>query len=148
MSRAAPATWVTKPAVAVLISAVVLTAVLTVNVLVNFSLADTVDSFPFFLAYLTVPGLVGVMAAAATRRFARWRQWLTAMVAVLLAMFAMGWLVSPLYPLETGRTFGGGMIVVIYAGPVYLVVTAVVAAAMAVITRVRARRLSANQLSR
>lgn len=136
MSRTAPATWVTKPGVAVLVPAVVLTAVLTVNVLVNFSLADTVESLPFFLAYFTVPGLLGVMAAAAARRFARWQQWLTATVTVLLAMFAMGWLISPLYPLQTKRTFGGGMIVVIYAGPVYLVVTAVVAAIMAVLNRV------------
>lgn len=136
MSRTAPAKWITKPGVAVLIPAVVLTAALMVIGLVNRSLAEIVELSPFFLAYLFVPGLVGVVAAAVTRRFARWQQWLTATVTVLLAMFAGGWLISPLYPLETGRTFSGGMIVVIYVGPVYLVMTTVVAAVMAVLTRV------------
>ncbi len=148
MSRTTPAKWITKPGVAVLVPAFVLTAALMVIGLVNRSLGEIVDLLPFLLAYLFVPGLVGVMAAVVTRRFARWQQWLTATGTVLLAMFAGGWWISPFYPLEPHRSFGAGMVVVIYVGPVYLVVTAVVAVVMAVITRVRARRVRKTQLSR
>ena len=141
MSQTAPAKWVAKPAVAVLITDGVLTAALTVSALINVSLPEVLELLPLVLAYVTVPGLVGVMAAAATRRFARWQQWLTATVTVLLAMFAMGWLIPPLFPLETERTIASGMFVVFTTGPVYLVMTAVVAVVIAVITRGRARRV-------
>lgn len=146
MSQTAPAKWVTKPAVVVLITDGVLTAALTVNALINVPLLEVLEFLPLVLAYVTVPGLVGVLAAAATRRFARWQQWFTVTVTVLVAMFVMGWLFPPLYPLETKGTIAGGMFVVFIAGPVYLVMTAVVAIVVAVITHGRARQVRKDLL--